>query len=131
MKRIVLIIAILLIASVLFAVYHQHDVKKGEIAIVPSFGWVEVLNESTVYSGNTEFIRGEFCSIQRGGTVIVIEVEADSVLARYDTPFHKQEYGAPCPCGIVFRLSKERFSQMTREFLTIKDARDKIADIIK
>ncbi|MDD5749455.1 MAG: hypothetical protein PHO91_01550 [Patescibacteria group bacterium] len=136
MKRMtyVLSIVILLISSMAFAASHP-IVNKDDTAKVPSWDWVDVLNQEVVYSGNNEFTYGETCGIECGGTVTVIgEVDEGNVLVRYTSP-HGQTYGTPCPSGIIFQLSKERFTLMTAEYLANMKAeqehRQKIANIIK
>ncbi len=93
------------------------DLKKGDIAIVPKWRWVDVLNQEVVRSGNGSFSYGDRCGIETGGTVSVIgEIDATDVLVRYMTPGNMEVFGTSAPSDIIFQISKVEFSQMTTEY---------------
>ena len=105
------------------------DIKKGDTAKVPGWEWVDVKNLQTVPSGNTSFSYGDSCGIQRGGVVMVVGIDGNRVLVRY--AISGAMYGTPCPDGVVFFISKERFSKMTAEYHSAVAAENADKNLIK
>lgn len=98
--------------------YHCHIAvtvdPTGDTAKVSSHEWVVVKNLETISSGNNSFRYGDFCSIQRGGTVTVVGIAGNRVLVRYF--IDRTVHGALAPSGVVFFITKERFSEMRKEY---------------
>ena len=67
-------------------------------------------NPEPVESGNNSFSYNESCGIQRGGILTVVGVQDNRVLVRYTVD--GEQYGTPCPSGVVFFTTKEKFSFM-------------------
>ncbi len=107
----------------------ESDIKKGDTATVPGHAWVDVKNLGSVRSGNSSFEYGHSCSIKRGGTVTVAGIDGDRLLVRYSVD--GTQYGAPCPTGILFFTTKEKFSKMTMEYHKIITAEEAEQSLVK
>lgn len=119
-----LAVALLVLPMAAFGV----DIKKGDTAKVGGWEWVDVKNLQTVPSGNTSFSYGDSCGIQQGG-VVVVGIEGNRVLVRYS--INGTMCGTPCPNGVVFFLTKERFSRMTAEYHSAVAAEDADKNLVK
>lgn len=124
MKRTIALLALIMIPVLASA----NDIKKGDVAKVPSWTWVDVKNVQPVKSGNTSFSYGEHCGVQHGGTVTVLGVVGDRVLVRYSIA--DVQYGTPCPSGIVFFTTKGTFSAMTAEYHRINAANEREKNLV-
>ena len=97
------------------------EIKKGDTQTVPDREWVDVVNPKPVeqkYRGSTKDLkRGDTCSIQKGGKVTVIGIDGDRVLVRYTSP--APSIGTPCPSGVLFFVSKDKFQDMTPRYSEI------------
>ncbi|MFZ2193646.1 MAG: hypothetical protein WAV31_05370 [Candidatus Moraniibacteriota bacterium] len=94
----------------------QTTIKKGDEARVPSWEWVDVMNQEAVArNGSSPLGYGETCGIEMGGTVTVVGIDTDrGVLVRYTAPGNP--IGTPCPSGTLFFITQEVFSEMTGEY---------------
>ena len=89
--------------------------KVGDQAIVPEWGWVEIINREPVMQGNYELSQGEICGIEFGGNVTVIEILArGELVVRYEAP--RTPIGTPCPSGVLFAVSEGKFGAMTAQY---------------
>ena len=122
---VVLVVAMLALSTAALGA----DPKKGDTAKVGGWEWVDVKNTEVVRSGNNEFSYNRSCGIQQGGTVTVVGIDGDRLLVRYS--INGTMYGTPCPSGIVFFITKERFSKMTAEFNSAVTAENAEKSIIK
>jgi len=112
MKRLLaMLFAITMLAP---AFISAQEFKKGNVATVPDWTWVQVKNTAPIQSGNGTFKYGDTCGIKRGATLAALGTYGDLVLARYyvDNP----QYGAGCPSGVVFFIRKIEFEGMTAQF---------------
>jgi len=113
--------AIVLLASMLvFAPVLCQAQAKGDTATVATQQWVEVKNPQPVKSGNGSFAYGDSALIQPGGTLEVIGFKDDCLVVRYKVA--RTQYGTCAPSGIVFFISKEKFSTMTEKYKAIQAA---------
>lgn len=109
MKQFFIILAIIFMPMAAFGA----GIKKGDVAFAPNLGWVDVKNLDTVRGGNSEFIYGDVCGIFDGGTIAVIGIDSERVLARYS--IEGAQFGGACPSGIIFFIPKDRFPRMTEK----------------
>ena len=106
------------------------DIKKGDTARVPGWERVDVKNLDSVRSGNNRwFSYGDTCGIQRGGIATVVGIDGNRVFVRYS--IGGTMHGTPCPSGVVFFLSKERFSKMTAEYHIAVATEDADKNLVK
>lgn len=89
-------------------------ITKGDKATVPDNMWVAIKNLEPLKSKNNEFSYGDRCVIQRGGTVKVVGIDGDHVLVRYS--IKGPQFGASCPSGALFFITKTEFSEMTARY---------------
>ena len=90
------------------------EIKKGDIAYVAGWEWIEVKNLNGIKNGNCYygFDTGS-CGIKEGGILKVVGIKENSLLVRYYV--EKKQYGTNCPSGTLFFISKKTFSTMTED----------------
>lgn len=97
------------------------EVKQGDQATVPNEEVVDVKNPSEI--GSLSY--GDSCIIKRGGRLTVVGMAVDingpRLLVRYMLSDGKRN-AAECPTGILFFISKQKFSEMSAEYQKIQEA---------
>ena len=108
------------------------DVKKGDKATVPSWRWVDVVNQKPVIQNFSNSRRpiayGETCGIEYGGTVVAVATHDNDVLVLYTAP--GQPMGTPCPTGVAFFLPKTQFLAMTAGYDEVRKKDTERRDLV-
>ncbi|RJR31149.1 hypothetical protein C4569_02860 [Candidatus Parcubacteria bacterium] len=105
--------------SELFEVYHSDEqvaliiesakeIKVGSKAILPDYGWVDVINQG-------ENIPYDSCVVCQGRIISVLEIQGKDLVVAYEMPV--QTHGTMCPDGTQFIVSKADFATMTEKYL--------------
>ncbi len=132
MKKFFVVLLIVTFVGLLIALFQPtaaQEIKKGDKATVPAWEWVEVRNLEPVKGGNHDFGFGDSCGIEEGGTVTVVGIEGGRLLVHYSISGTK--FGTPCPNGVLFFTTKERFSRMTAEYNRMRAAKQGEKDTVR
>jgi hypothetical protein len=93
----------------------SQNIKKGDVARVPEWAWVEVMNPEPVQNNyNIGFSFKEKCGVDSGGVIQVIGIKGDSLLVRYI--LKRSATGSMCPSGTLYFVSKKEFITMTARY---------------
>lgn len=121
MKKLVCALSIvaLIVPALAFAI------NVGDTAIVPSWKWVDVLNDKPVaqrFSNATVTLqKGGTCGIEEGGTITVVKINGQKLLVKYTAP--GSPMGTPCPSGALFEVGVSEFESMSAVYNRVTEAR--------
>lgn len=109
------------------------EIKKGDVATVLDWEEVKVVNLEPVSQdfgyGVARVGYGEKCAVNKGGIITVVGIDGDRTLVRYS--FLGRPSDLPCPSGVLFFITREKFSNMTRKLDLINDAEKAEKNLVK
>lgn len=122
MKKIMLQIVVMVIASVTVAVAQDYHVN--DTVTVDEWRWVDAVNPDPVRGGNIVYSFGDHCGIGGGDKLRIIAIDDGNYLLRVEK--RSPSYGTPCPNGILFFMDFSTVESMNGVFEKKKAAEEKL-----
>ncbi len=108
MSKLIIYLAMSFLASVFSSAHAQ---VMAMVTLVPEHRWVEIKNPEPIRHRNSSFSFGDVCALKVGNLLTVVGSVDRQMLVRYSAP--GDVFGAACPDGVLFQLSRQDFEAMT------------------
>ncbi len=115
MRSLKIVLSVITVFVLSVSVIYAKDIKKGDVAYVSDWDWIVVKNIYGIKNGNCDFGFGGSCGIKDGEILTAIAVQENTVFVRYSIP--DKQYGTSCPSEVIFFITKESFSVMTKDVI--------------
>lgn len=130
MKKFFTVLFVLAVLSTAMFSQPVGNIQKGDVAKVPEWNWITVMNPDGIKNGNGFFRFKDQAGIDYPGTVTVIGLHDNLVLVRYQLP--REVFGTSCPSGVIFFLEKKIFSEWKAgKAAKIKAEEQALKDLVK